>query len=113
VPPRRCARQAHRAHAGLLRRRLTRQPLPALSAADLPAVCTGLLMLSSNSFINDISLDTLGLKSYATDATNAAAAGFVLLSITNFALLIIIGLDQESGGALKYGSESAQFSSPV
>ncbi len=83
-----------------------RKPMCNAPPQPSPPRCT------AHNFINDVSIASLGLKSYATDATNAAAAGFVLLSITNFALLIVIGLDQEKG-ALGYGSDAQHFSSPV
>jgi hypothetical protein len=74
-------------------------------------------MIASHNFINDVDITALGLKNYATDATNAAAAGFVLMSITNFCLLIVIGLDTDKQVSSFYpssapgGASSEQFHS--
>lgn len=77
-------------------------------------------MISSHNFINDVDITALGLKNYATDATNAAAAGFVLMAITNFCLLIVIGLDTDKQVSSFYptqpgnaSSEQFQSSPPV
>lgn len=64
---------------------------------------TVLLTSMATKFIsNSFSANSINLKDYKADANNAAAAGSVLLCITNFALIIFVGLGRDapqSGGA--------------
>lgn len=77
-------------------------------------------MWSAHNFIVQISLGPLNVRDIAQDAVNAAAAGFVLLSLTNFALIIVLGKDFGYTGpaAPKYqatngGGLQFQVSAPV
>lgn len=51
------------------------------------------VMLSAHNFITHVALGPINIRDLGQDATNAAAAGFVLLGITNFALIIVLGKD--------------------
>ncbi|GFR51189.1 hypothetical protein Agub_g13532 [Astrephomene gubernaculifera] len=68
---------------------------------------TVLLTIMSKNFItNSFSVDGWNFKDYKADAYNAAAAGGVMLCITNFALIIFVGLGASSPSA-NSGSGSA------
>jgi hypothetical protein len=56
-------------------------------------LCTQGLMVSAHNFIVMIQLGPINVRDIAQDAINAASAGFVLLSLTNFALIILLGKD--------------------
>ncbi len=50
-------------------------------------------MISAHNFMTSVTLGPINLDDIDQDATNAASAGFVLLGITNFALLIVLSKD--------------------
>lgn len=92
-------------------------------------LATGCVLLAAHNFITQVALGPLNVRDLGQDSVNAAAAGFVLLGVADFALLIVLGRDlgyaaqqqqlgggRDNGGA--YGSESVgimqfQTSAPV
>lgn len=57
------------------------------------AIATVCVLLSAHNFITQVALGPLNVRDLGQDSVNAAAAGFVLLGITNFALIIVLGKD--------------------
>lgn len=61
-----------------------------LTFFNLASMC---VLLSAHDFITDVAIGPINVRDLGQDAVNAAAAGFVLLGITNFGLLIVLGRD--------------------
>ncbi|KAF8068254.1 hypothetical protein HT031_001941 [Scenedesmus sp. PABB004] len=51
------------------------------------------LLWSAHNFITELQIGPIDVKDVAQDAVNAAAAGYVLLGLANFVLIIILGKD--------------------
>lgn len=65
-------------------------------------LATSCTLQSAHNFITHVALGPLDVRDLRQDATNAAAAGFVLMSLTNFVLIILLGRDfglAQAGGA--------------
>ena len=62
------------------------------------------LMIAAHNFITLVALGPVGMQDLAQDSVNAAAAGFVLLGIANFVLIIVLGKDfgLPQGGVAAY-----------
>eukprot|EP00879_Flechtneria_rotunda_P008643 GHRR01009056.1.p1 GENE.GHRR01009056.1~~GHRR01009056.1.p1 ORF type:complete len:169 (+),score=45.54 GHRR01009056.1:161-667(+) len=76
------------------------------------------LMWSAHEFITQIQLGPINVRDVGQDAVNAASAGFVLLGLTNFALIIVLGKDFGFESPPKYqqahtGGIQFQTSAPV
>ncbi|KIZ07467.1 hypothetical protein MNEG_0477 [Monoraphidium neglectum] len=56
-------------------------------------LATMCVMLSAHNFITQVALGPINVRDIGQDSVNAAAAGFVLLGITNFVLIIVLGKD--------------------
>lgn len=78
-------------------------------------LCTGCVLLSAHNFITNIDVGPVNVKDLRQDAVNAASAGFVLVGIANFALIIVLAKDfgyQPAGGQYQQtGSAGIQFQS--
>lgn len=73
-------------------------------------IATFCLMISAHNFLL-VSMDgvlALNVKNVKQDAYTAAAAGFVMLSITNFALLIVLGLAEDPNSSYQTFQNSNQ-----
>jgi hypothetical protein len=51
------------------------------------------IMWSAHDFITSLVIGPINLRDIGQDAANAATAGFVLLGMTNFVLIIVLGKD--------------------
>jgi hypothetical protein len=80
-------------------------------------IATVCVMLSAHNFITQLQLGPVNVRDLGQDSVNAAAAGFVLLGLANFVLLIVLGKDfgvqpqvqyQQAGMGMQY-----QTSAPV
>lgn len=56
-------------------------------------LATQCVLLSAHNFITQVALGPLNTRDLGQDSVNAAAAGFVLLGVADFALLIVLGRD--------------------
>jgi len=56
-------------------------------------IATVCVLLSADNFITQVALGPINVRDLGQDSVNAAAAGFVLLGIVNFALIIVLGKD--------------------
>jgi hypothetical protein len=81
-------------------------------------IATVCVMLSAHNFITQLQLGPVNVRDLGQDSVNAAAAGFVLLGLANFVLLIVLGKDfgvQPQGGQYQQAGMGMQYqtSAPV
>jgi hypothetical protein len=97
-----------------LERQFKRGQMVFLAFFTLAALC---VMISAHNFITQVALGPINVRDLGQDAVNAAAAGFVLLGVVDFALIVVLGKDfgvhQQGGGggyeAQANGLHSIQF----
>ena len=94
-----------------LERAFKRGRLVFLAFLVLATMC---VMLSAHNFLILISVSAINinLRDVRQDAINAAVAGYVMLSVVNWALIILIGLEPAEAGASARGGMSTAGADP-